>query len=61
MQIKYYAWFETKSEKTELLQLIRESRSDIEAINKILQKYPNVKLNEVKGIVENFKKEINKK
>lgn len=61
MQIKYYAWFETKSEKTELLQLIRESRSDIEAIGKILQKYSNVKLNEAQGIVENFKKEINKK
>lgn len=61
MQIKYYAWFETKSEKTELLQLIRESRSDIEAIGKILQKYPNVKLNEAQGIVKNFKKEINKK
>lgn len=59
MQIKYYAYFESKGEKTEFINLLRNSRNDIEAINKISAKYPDLPLSKINGIIENFKKYIN--
>ena len=60
MRVKYFAWFETKHEKTEFIKLLNSCRSDVEAINKILQKYPELKMSEASGIVNNFKNELNK-
>lgn len=55
MQIKYYAYFESKGEKTEFINLLRNSRTDIEAINKISAKYPDLPLSKINGIIDNFK------
>ncbi len=60
MKVRYFAWFENRAEKTEFIKLINSSKSDIDAINKISKKYPELSLSEVSGIVSNFKKEINK-
>lgn len=59
MRVKYFAWFESKHEKTEFLDLIRTCRSDMEAVIKIVNKYPKVTLSEAQGVVDNFKKELN--
>lgn len=59
MQIKYYAYFESKGEKTEFINILRNSRNDIEAVNKILAKYPELSPSKVNGIIDNFKKYIN--
>lgn len=61
MRVKYFAWFETKHEKTEFVNLIKSCRSDMEAIGKVMDKYPNLNMSEAAGIVDNFKKEINTK
>lgn len=61
MQVKYFAWFESKHEKTEFINLLNSCRSDVEAINKVLQANPTLKTAEAAGIVDNFKKELNKK
>lgn len=61
MQVKYYAWFETKHEKTEFIHLLNSCRSEMEAFAKVMDKYPNLSISQVNGIVENFKTEINKK
>jgi hypothetical protein len=61
MQVKYYAWFETKHEKTEFIKLLNSCRSEMEAFAKVMDKYPNLSISQVNGIVENFKNEINKK
>lgn len=60
MQVRYFAWFDSKHERTEFLNLLRSCKSDIEATRKVLDKYPHLKLNEARGIVDNFKKEIDK-
>ena len=60
MRVKYFAWFESKHERTEFIKLLNSAKSDIDAINKVMQKYPELSLSEVSGIVDNFKKEINK-
>lgn len=60
MRVRYFAWFESKHEKTEFVNLIKSAKSDIDAVNKVMQKYPELTLSEVSGIVDNFKKEINK-
>lgn len=61
MRVRYFAWFETKHEKTEFVNLIKSCRSDMEAIGKVMDKYPNLNMSEAAGIVDNFKKEINTK
>lgn len=61
MQVRYFAWFETKHEKTEFIELLNSCRSDVEAVNKVMDKYPHLTFAQVEGIVDNFKKEINKK
>lgn len=60
MRVKYFAWFDSKHEKTEFINLLRTCRSDIEATSKLMQKYPDLKMSEVAGIVDNFKQEIGK-
>lgn len=60
MQIRYFAWFETKHEKTEFIKLLNSCRSDIEAVNKVSERYPELPYSKVQGVVDNFKKEIGK-
>lgn len=60
MQVRYFAWFETKHEKTEFIQLLNSCRSDMEAVAKVMDKYPNLSISQATGIVDNFKNEINK-
>lgn len=60
MQIRYFAWFETKHEKTEFIKLLNSCRSDIEAVNKVSERYPELSYSKVQGVVDNFKKEIGK-
>lgn len=60
MRVRYFAWFDSKHEKIEFVNLIKSAKSDIDAVNKVMQKYPELTLSEVSGIVDNFKKEINK-
>lgn len=60
MQVRYFAWFDSKQERNDFIKLLNTSRSDIEATNRVLSKYPQLKLQEAAGIVDNFKKEINK-
>lgn len=60
MHVKYFAWFESKHERTEFINLLNSAKSDIDAVNKVMQKYPELSLSEVSGIVNNFQKEINK-
>lgn len=59
MRVRYFAWFDSKPERTEFINLLRSAKSDIDAVNKVMQKYPELTLSEVSGIVNNFKKEIN--
>jgi hypothetical protein len=59
MRVRYFAWFDSKQERTEFINLLRSAKSDIDAVNKVMQKYPELTLSEVSGIVNNFKKEIN--
>lgn len=59
MRVRYFAWFDSKNERTEFINLLRSAKSDIDAVNKVMQKYPELTLSEVSGIVNNFKKEIN--
>lgn len=40
--------------------MLNESKSDIEAIGKVMDKYSQLTMDQVSGIVDNFKKEINK-
>lgn len=60
MRVRYFAWFDSKSEQTEFIKLLNESRTENEAINKVAQKYPDLRMSEIAGIVDNFKKQINK-
>lgn len=60
MRVRYFAWFDSKSEQTEFIKLLNESRTESEAINKVAQKYPDLRMSEIAGIVDNFKKQINK-
>lgn len=59
MRVRYFAWFDSKHERAEFINLLRSAKSDIDAVNKVMQKYPELTLSEVSGIVNNFKKEIN--
>lgn len=61
MQIKKWVYFETQNEKTEFIKLIRSSSTEIEAIQKVSDKYPNMSLYDVQDAVKNFIKELGKK
>lgn len=58
--VPWWVWFESKSEETEFKRLLNNSKSDIEAVGNIMDKYPYVTMDQASGLVENFKKEINK-
>lgn len=60
MHVRYFAWFNTKTEKTNFIKTLNESRSEVEAINKLMSIYPELKMSEIAGVVNNFKNEINK-
>lgn len=60
MQIRYFAWFASNEEKREFIKILNSSRSDIEAISILSKKYPDFRQAELAGIVNNFKKELNK-
>jgi molybdopterin converting factor small subunit len=59
MRVRYFAWFDSKAEQTEFIKLLNDSRTENEAINKVAQKYPDLRMSEIAGIVDNFKKQIN--
>jgi hypothetical protein len=61
MRIRYFAWFDSKAERTEFISILNNSRSEIDAINKLMNRFPELKMAEISGVVDNFKKEINKK
>lgn len=60
MQIRKWVYFETKNEKTEFIRIIQSSRTDIEAIQKISDKYPEISLFDIEDAVKNFIKELGK-
>lgn len=60
MHVRYFAWFNTKTEKINFIKILNESRSEVEAINKLMSIYPELKMSEIAGVVNNFKNEINK-
>lgn len=61
MRIRYFAWFDSKAERTEFISILNQSRSESEAISKLLYKYPDLSMSAISGVVNNFQKEINKK
>lgn len=61
MRIRYFAWFDSKAERTEFISLLNKSRSESEVISKLLDKYPDLSMSAISGVVSNFQKEINKK
>ena len=61
MKVRYFAWFESKKERQEFIELLNSCTSDIDALNRVADKYPELSMTQVYAIVENFKQEINKK
>lgn len=59
--VPWWVWFDSKSEEREFKKILNNSQTDIEAIGNIIEKYPNLTMDQASGLVENFKKEINKK
>ena len=58
--VPWWVWFDSRQEEREFKKMLNESKSDIEAISKVMDKYPQLTMDQVSGIVDNFKKEINK-
>ena len=58
--VPWWVWFESKSEEREFKKVLNNSQTDIEAIGNIIEKYPNLTIDQASGLVENFRKEINK-
>lgn len=58
--VPWWVWFDSRQEEREFKKMLNESKSDIEAIGKVMDKYPQLTMDQVSGIVDNFKKEINK-
>ena len=58
--VPWWVWFDSKQEEREFKHMLNESKSDIEAIGKVMDKYPQLTMDQVSGIVDNFKKEIHK-
>ena len=58
--VPWWVWFDSRQEEREFKKMLNESKSDIEAIGKVMDKYPHLTMDQVSGIVDNFKKEINK-
>ena len=57
--VPWWVWFDSRQEEREFKKMLNESKSDIEAIGKVMDKYPQLTMDQVSGIVDNFKKEIN--
>ena len=58
--VPWWVWFDSRQEEREFKKMLNESKSDIEAIGKVMDKYPQITMDQVSGIVDNFKKEIKK-
>lgn len=58
--VPWWVWFDSKSEEREFKKTLNNSQTDIEAIGNIIEKYPNLTMDQASGLVENFRKEINK-
>lgn len=58
--VPWWVWFDSRQEEREFKKMLNESKSDMEAISKVMDKYPQLTMDQVSGIVDNFKKEINK-
>lgn len=58
--VPWWVWFDSKQEEREFKKLLNESVSDIDAIGKVMDKYPSLTMEQAEGVVNNFKKEINK-
>lgn len=58
--VPWWVWFESKQEEREFKKLLNESVSDIDAMGKVMDKYPSLTMEQAEGVVNNFKKEINK-
>lgn len=58
--VPWWVWFDSKQEEREFKKLLNESVSDIDAISRVMDKYPEFTMNQAEGVVNNFKKEINK-
>ena len=54
MRIRYFAWFDSKAERTEFISILNQSRSESEAISKLLDKYPDLSMSAISGVVSNF-------
>lgn len=59
--VPWWAWFDTKQEEREFKKMLNESQSDMEAVMKVMEKYPDLSMDQISGIVSNFKKEIGKR
>lgn len=58
--VPWWVWFDSRQEEREFKKMLNESKSDMDAISKVMDKYPQLTMDQVSGIVDNFKKEINK-
>lgn len=58
--VPWWVWFDSKSEEREFKKVLNNSQTDIEAIGNIIEKYPKLTIDQASGLVENFRKEINK-
>lgn len=58
--VPWWVWFDSKQEEREFKKLLNESVSDIDAISRVMDRYPEFTMNQAEGVVNNFKKEINK-
>lgn len=54
--VPWWVWFDSRQEEREFKKMLNESKSDIEAIGKVMDKYPQLTMDQVSGIVDNFKK-----
>lgn len=59
--VKWWVYFDSNAEATKFKNLIRESETDIAAISKVMTEFPQLDLEQARCLVDNFKKEINKK
>lgn len=62
MQIKKWFSFESKTEQKEVIKIINNSRTDMEAAMLLNEKFPHLSLSSLLEVIQNnFSNEINKK
>ena len=62
MHIKKWFSFETKAEQKEVIKMINNSRTDMEATMSLNEKFPHLSLSSLLEVIQNnFSNEINKK